>query len=550
MSKERFPYSTWRMGLTFMLALLALTIGLWTPAQAAPWTGPAAPQPAAGSEIAAGTPGTIYYGATPPGGGTAKPVLVFVHGKGGAAVDWWTDTRYHGHNDMYDYAYNYGYRTAFVDVGGADSMWTNGALLRGQIDTIAAHYGVTSLNVVAHSKGGIDSQAAIVHYGAGPRVQRLFTLSTPHWGSPTADLAYSTWTWWLAALLGERNDATYSLQTGYMSWFRSITDNRPENDNTRYYTSGGTSWGPLFSALWFGGSYLSFYGSNDGLVPVTYSYNPRASHIFTRDLDHDSIRIGRNVFPTVDTYVNSLWRTGAESPTVAVDSYNPQTAVPAGSIVRGGPIPAAGDTPTVVHDQILIEHASRQVLLDLLSNSQDLALTWTDPTGRTYSAKPVVTHDEMFNGAYHYAVTVAAPPAGTWQMTATNSGRQAAAYLLLANVQSPLTVEWTRTAALTFAPGSTLTSRVHVTDAQGRAVTALQVSGDLTPAGTGAGIPTHFSGQAGSDLLTQSLTLPNTDGVANLSLTITGQLSDGSRFERQLAVSVAIVGKGTQLPTR
>ncbi|MDQ2808817.1 MAG: hypothetical protein M3Z04_18220 [Chloroflexota bacterium] len=548
MINARLPYTRWRVGLTFLLALPALTIGLWTPAQAAPWATPPAPA-TAGSLATPETPGTIYYGATPAGGGTSKPVLLFVHGKSGQASDWWTDTRYHGHNDMYDYAYNYGYRTAFVDVDGAGSMWTNGQTLRGEIDSIAAHYGVSSLNVVAHSKGGIDSQAAIVHYGAAPRVQKLFTLSTPHWGSPTADLAYSSWTWWIAAILGERNDAAYSLQTGYMSWFRSITDPRPENNNTRYYTSAGTSWGPTFSALWFGGSYLSFYGSNDGLVPVTYAYNPRATHVFTRNLDHDSIRIGSNVFPTVDTYVNSLWRTGAETPTDSpMDAQNPATQVTGSNILRGGPIPAAGSAPTTVRDSILIEPAAQQVTLDLLSNTPDLALSWTAPNGQTYGAKPAATQDEMFNGAYHYAVTVAAPAAGNWQMRATHAGKDAAAYLLVAAVQSPLTVQLTRDPALTFAPGSALPIQVRVSDAQGRTVTALQVSGDVTL--DGAGTPSHFTAQATGNGLAQRLTLPNATGVANLSLTVTGRLADGSRFERQIATSVPVVAKGAQLSTR
>ena len=545
MITRRLLYTTWRVGLTLLLALLALTIGLWTPAQAAPWATPPAP---AGLSAAPETAGTIYYGATPAGGGTSKPVLLFVHGKGGQAADWWTDTRYHGHNDMYDYAYNYGYRTAFVDVDGAASMWANGQLLRGQIDSIAAHYGVASLNVVAHSKGGIDSQAAVVHYGAGPRVQKLFTLSTPHWGSPTADLAYSSWTWWIAAILGERNDAAYSLQTGYMSWFRSITDPRPENNNTRYYTSAGTSWGPTFSALWFGGSYLSFYGSNDGLVPVTYAYNPRGTHVFTRNLDHDSIRIGSNVFPTVNDYVGTLWRSGAEAPAQALDEPNPLAQATGSSLLRGGPIPAAGSAPATVRDSILIEPATQQVTLDLLSNTPDLALTWTAPSGQTYGAKPVAAQDEMFNGAYHYAVTVTAPAAGTWQMRATHAGQAVAAYLLVANVQSPLTVQLTRDPALTFAPGSTLPIQVSVTDTQGRGVTALQVSGTVTL--DGAGAPLRFTAQSTGNGLTQRLTLPNATGVANLSLTVTGRLSDGSRFERQIATSVPVVTPGAQLRTR
>src|SRR4051794_41545080 len=119
--------------LTLCTALIMIGL-LSAPTGAAQWATPPPPVAAASPN---GVPGTIYYGATPPGGGQNKPVLLFIHGKNGEARTWWTDTRYYGHNDMYDYAYNYGYRTAFVDLldsaGGGASMWANGQLLRTQI---------------------------------------------------------------------------------------------------------------------------------------------------------------------------------------------------------------------------------------------------------------------------------------------------------------------------------------------------------------------------------------------------------------------------------
>ena len=70
---------------------------------------------------------SIYFGAVPPGNPDG-PVLVFVHGYKGTADDWWTITPYDELNDMYVTAYQAGYRTAFVDLGGPDgsetgSMW-------------------------------------------------------------------------------------------------------------------------------------------------------------------------------------------------------------------------------------------------------------------------------------------------------------------------------------------------------------------------------------------------------------------------------------------
>ena len=60
---------------------------------------------------------TVYYGATPaqPDGGTSKPVLLFVHGAGGEAPDWWSA------NNMYSDAWSAGYRTAFVELTPLDT---------------------------------------------------------------------------------------------------------------------------------------------------------------------------------------------------------------------------------------------------------------------------------------------------------------------------------------------------------------------------------------------------------------------------------------------
>jgi len=72
MSREAQVASRWLAAL-LMLATIMTIVGV---GQAAGVQAPPLPQ-AAGMNPA-GTPGTIYYGAPPPGGGTSKPVLVFV----------------------------------------------------------------------------------------------------------------------------------------------------------------------------------------------------------------------------------------------------------------------------------------------------------------------------------------------------------------------------------------------------------------------------------------------------------------------------------------
>jgi triacylglycerol esterase/lipase EstA (alpha/beta hydrolase family) len=142
------------------------------------------PLPTLMDQNPSGAEGNWLVGATPAAYDENKPVLVFIQGKGGNAASWWGDSKYSGVNDMYACAYNSGYRTAFVNLRDADgiegTMWTNGEVLRNQLQQICSYFGVSKVNLICHSKGGIDAQTAIVHSGAYPWVARVVTLSTPH----------------------------------------------------------------------------------------------------------------------------------------------------------------------------------------------------------------------------------------------------------------------------------------------------------------------------------------------------------------------------------
>jgi hypothetical protein len=198
LSRIRRGAAYWRLSLAALLIALLLATGVNTPVSAQPATPDVPFRPGSPEWVTppyepwllygSGNAGAIYIGAFPPGSEN-KPVLVFVPGKGQRAESWWRDTVLSGHNDMYEYAYNYGYRTAFVNLWDANggwwggSMWQNGEMLSSQINTIRNWFGVPGVNIVAHSKGGVDTQAALVHYGAAPQVQKIMR-SSPTWPTP------------------------------------------------------------------------------------------------------------------------------------------------------------------------------------------------------------------------------------------------------------------------------------------------------------------------------------------------------------------------------
>ncbi len=158
------------------------------------------------------------------------------------------------------------------------------------------------VNIVAHSKGGIDSQTALVHFGAHSYVNNIITLSTPFHGTALADLAYSA-------------PCKMAYETTREIRFRNriIANGKHESfsENNRfkskiflkntYYTAAGTEWGPVFSASWFGGIYLSKVGGpNDGQVSVSSAQLPYGSQLFVAPLTHENMHQGSAVFEKIN----------------------------------------------------------------------------------------------------------------------------------------------------------------------------------------------------------------------------------------------------------
>ena len=64
----------------------------------------------------------------------------------------------------------------------AASVEDSGRELAARIREILKETGCEKVNIIAHSKGGLDSRAAIAHAGCAPYVATLTTINTPHRG--------------------------------------------------------------------------------------------------------------------------------------------------------------------------------------------------------------------------------------------------------------------------------------------------------------------------------------------------------------------------------
>lgn len=391
------------------------------------------------SEVSAGklippresfTPGEWFLGDRPPNYNASKPPIVFVQGKNGNSTSWYGETSYHGVNDMYTKAYDAGYQTVFVQLydaagNGSENQYTNGRLLASMLGEISRHFNGQKVNIIAHSKGGPDTQAALIHYGAHQYVGRVVTLGSPHHGSELADLAYSWYAGWLGELLGQNDAGTYSLQVGEMAKFRSATDSHANRSKNKYYTIAGTNRGPAFSALALGGAYLGSYGANDGLVTVTSSKLPYGTHLFTDStLDHDNIRLGSKVFSRMEPYLrtSSVAQTSLSADslqqTEAVIKSSSSRYIQGGSLSQGKFNKQEIYVPEKTTGTLTVYTASPSTIVELVS-----------PDGTITPASKPDVDQTIFSGANLYAFDLPDFVPGTWtvQMKATDSND---AYLL------------------------------------------------------------------------------------------------------------------------
>ena len=165
----------------------------------------------------------------------------------------------------------------------AASLEDSARELKGQIEAILEETGCEKVNVIAHSKGGLDMRWAISRLGLGPHVASLTTINTPHrgcrWAQVLLEKLPGELVRWVAdrynrvfRVLGDREPdflaAVRCLTADYCAAFDREAADWP---GTRYrwvmsrmrgFGSGGfpLDWTWLLTRRWDGG--------NDGLVAV------------------------------------------------------------------------------------------------------------------------------------------------------------------------------------------------------------------------------------------------------------------------------------------
>ena len=100
----------------------------------------------------------------------------------------------------------------------AASVEDSGRELAQRIRQIVDETGCEKVNIIAHSKGGLDSRAAIAHFGMAPYVATLTTINTPHRGCIFAEY-----------LLGKVPEAArQKIAAAYNSTMKKLGDEDPD----------------------------------------------------------------------------------------------------------------------------------------------------------------------------------------------------------------------------------------------------------------------------------------------------------------------------------
>ena len=142
---------------------------------------------------------------------------------------------------------------------------------------IAAKANGKSVNIIAHSMGGLDARYMISRLKPSDvTVLSLTTIATPHRGSSFADFCFNKLGGWTPSVykslgsLGVSTGAFKQLTTRYMN--EEFNPKTPDVKGVRYFSYGATAHPPFYSMFYEPRVIVErAEGPNDGLVSVASS---------------------------------------------------------------------------------------------------------------------------------------------------------------------------------------------------------------------------------------------------------------------------------------
>lgn len=172
-----------------------------------------------------------------------------------------------------------GARVYLADTQAWASYETNGQIIKNKISEVLQQTGADKVNIIAHSKGGVDARYAICALQLADKVASLTTIGTPHRGTCIADVVvdrlpegaeflYEVVNF-VARLMGDKKpDASQAVKELTRSAMRDFNERYPNADGVYYQSYGVQMLNPINDPL-FALSYnivKKVEGDNDGII--------------------------------------------------------------------------------------------------------------------------------------------------------------------------------------------------------------------------------------------------------------------------------------------
>lgn len=175
---------------------------------------------------------------------------------------------------------SHGAKVFFGHQDSVGSVESNADIIAKSLDEILAKTGAEKVNILAHSKGGLEARYLINH-GYADKVASVTTIDTPHHGSKTVDFLMKAPKWmvktaawgtdvWMK-ILGDKNPDSYDcfdLFTTRTAEQFNIDNPAPDNIYCQSYAfkCKGSFSDPVFCITY--PVIRRFDGENDGMVSV------------------------------------------------------------------------------------------------------------------------------------------------------------------------------------------------------------------------------------------------------------------------------------------
>ncbi len=166
----------------------------------------------------------------------------------------------------------------------ARSVYSSGAELAERIKQVCAETGADKVNIIAHSKGGLDARCAITHHDAAQYVASLTTVSTPHRGCMFAEYLLGRCPEGFVQKVENAYNKAYTAlgedEPDFLAAVKDLTngacahfnDNTPDAEGVLYQSVGSiarSARGGRFPLNIFYPVVKKYDGENDGMVALS-----------------------------------------------------------------------------------------------------------------------------------------------------------------------------------------------------------------------------------------------------------------------------------------